>query len=294
MSDDDFLRRKVSISSDRELDNLQLIPSLESSHTSKYMDFRSQKPGMSDPPHRSSHQTHDDPMGSPRRTWTEEDESQRNQKDSDEELTPVKKLRYKDTAELREVTSGKPPMGLDREYSDVYLESNLRTPRYGTQASYNDMIESLHEQDPFHGDYRPSGKTKKSKSKKHKKDKDKSQEGSSSSFAVSDPLSRSSKRHSKKGKRSEVNDSTGTYTIQGVSNKSFSDAGPAVDSASVKSNGTYTLKDEDKDCVDGMRLSKKGPVGFSKKRTTRRSTLKFGASRINQVRFGIKKTYKLL
>lgn len=265
MSDDDFLRRKVSISSDRELDNLQLIPSLESSHTSKYMDFRSQKPGMSDPPHRSSHQTYDDPMGSPRRTWTEEDESQRNQKDSDEELTPVKKLRYKDTAELREVTSGKPPMGLDREYSDVYLESNLRTPRYGTQASYSDMIETLHEQDPFHGDYRPSGKTKKSKSKKHKKDKDKSQEGSSSSFAVSDPLSRSSKRHSKKGKRSEVNDSTGTYTIQGVSNKSFSDAGPAVDSASVKSNGTYTLKDEDKDCVDGMRLSKKGPVGFSKR-----------------------------
>lgn len=70
-------------------------------------------------------------MGSFRRTWIEEDESQRNQKDFDEELILVKKLRYKDIVEFREVILGKFLMGLDREYSDVYLESNLRILRYG-------------------------------------------------------------------------------------------------------------------------------------------------------------------
>lgn len=43
----------------------------------------------------------------------------------------MKKLRYKDIVEFREVILGKFLMGLDREYSDVYLESNLRILRYG-------------------------------------------------------------------------------------------------------------------------------------------------------------------
>lgn len=281
MSDDEFLRRKFSISSDRELDNLHLIPSPENSHTSRNMNFSSQKPGTSDPPHRGFQRTYNDSVGSPRRTWTEESESQKNQRGSDDELTPVKKLRYRDTAEHMELGSEKPPRGLPREYSDLHLESNLRTPRYGTQTSYNDMIDSIHEQDPFSGDYRPSEKIKKSKSKKHKKEKEKLQQMDSSlSLSIKDPLSKSSRKQSKKGRKSEVNDSTGTYTVQGFTNKSFSDSGQVADSASVKSNGTYTLQE---DCVDGLRQSKRGPVGFTRKRATRRSTLKMGASRINQV-----------
>ncbi|XP_078316710.1 transient receptor potential cation channel subfamily M member-like 2 isoform X4 [Crassostrea virginica] len=281
MSDDEFLRRKISISSDRELDNLHCIPSLESSHTSRYMDnFQSQKPGMSDPPHRN----YSDSFGSPRRTWTADEEVEKNQRGSEDELTPVKKLRHRDTTELEEIGSKKPPPGIAREYSDVYLESNLRTPRYGTQASYSEMLDSLHEHDPFHGDYRPSGKSKKSKSKKHKKDKGKSLDDAGSS-TISDPLSKSSRKSSKKGKNSEVTGSTGTYTIQGITNKSFNDSGPAADTASVKSNGTYTLNEEQQQSLEEMRKSKKGPVGFSKKRTTRRSTVKFGPSRINQRSF---------
>nr|XP_022319514.1 transient receptor potential cation channel subfamily M member 5-like [Crassostrea virginica] len=277
MSDDEFLRRKISIS----LDNLHCIPSLESSHTSRYMDnFQSQKPGMSDPPHRN----YSDSFGSPRRTWTADEEVEKTQRGSEDELTPVKKLRHRDTTELEEIGSKKPPPGIAPEYSDVYLESNLRTPRYGTQASYSEMLDSLHEHDPFHGDYRPSGKSKKSKSKKHKKDKGKSLDDAGSS-TISDPLSKSSRKSSKKGKNSEVTGSTGTYTIQGITNKSFSDSGPAADTASVKSNGTYTLNEEQQQSFEEMRKSKKGPVGFSKKRTTRRSTVKFGPSRINQRSF---------
>ncbi|XP_061196286.1 transient receptor potential cation channel subfamily M member-like 2 [Saccostrea echinata] len=279
MSDDEFLRRNISISSDRELDNLHLIPSLESSHTSRYMDFQNQKPGLSDPPHRGFHRSQDDSMGSTRRTWTEESEL-RNHGGSEEELTPVKKLRYKDSAELVEIGTEKTPSGQTREYSDLHLESNLRTPRYGTYTSYSEMIDSVHEQDPFHGDYKPSGKTKKSKSKKHKREKDKSQE---EDLSVKDPLSKSSRKQSKKGRKSEVTGSTGTYTIQGLTNKSFTDSGPVADTSSVKSNGTYTLKQEDS--VDGFRLSKKSSVGFSRKRKTRRSTVKLGASRINQRSF---------
>lgn len=54
-----------------------------------------------------------------------------------------------------------------------------------------------------------------------------------------------------------------------------------MDFVLVKSNGIYILKDEDKNCVDGMRLSKKGLVGFFKKRIIRRLILKFGVLRIN-------------
>ena len=282
MSDDEFLRRKISISSDGELDNLHCIPSLESSHTSRYMDnFQSQKPGMSDPPHRN----YSDSFGSPRRTWTADEEVEKNQRGSEDELTPVKKLRHRDTTELEEIGSKKPPPGIAREYSDMwYLESNLRTPRYGSIASYSEMFDSLHEHDPFRGDYRPGRSKKKSKSKKHKKDKGKCLDDAGSS-TISYPLSKSSRKSSKKGKKSEVTDSTGTYTIQGITNKSFSDSGPAADTASVKSNGTYTLNEEQQQSLEEMRKSKKGPVGFSKKRTTRRSTVKFGPSRINQVCF---------
>ena len=197
MSDDEFLGRKIGISSDRELDNLHCIPSLESSHTSRYMDnFQSLKPGMSYPPHRN----YSDSFGSPHRTWTADEEVEKAQIRSEDELTPVKKLRHRDTTELEEIAG---------------------------------------------------------------------------SSTISYPLSKSSRKSSKKGGKSEVTDSTGTYTIQGITNKSFSDFGPAADTASVKSNGTYTLNEEQQQSLEEMRKSKKGPVGFSKKRTKRRSTVKF-------------------
>ena len=269
MSDDEFLRRKISTSSDRELDNLHCIPSLGRSHTSRYMDiinFQSPKLRMSDPPHRN----YSDSFGSPRRTWIADEEVEKNQIGSEDELTPVKTLRHRDTTELEETGSKKPPPGIAREYSDMwYLESNLS---------------NLHENDPFHGDNRSSGKSKKSKkskSKKHKKDKGKSLDDAGSS-TISYPLSKSSRKSSKKGKNSEVTDSTGTYTIQGITNKSFGDSGSAADTASVTSNETCTLNEEQQQSSEEMR---KGPVGFSKKRTARRSTVKFGPSYIDLVCF---------
>uniref|UniRef100_K1RG60 Transient receptor potential cation channel subfamily M member 3 n=1 Tax=Magallana gigas TaxID=29159 RepID=K1RG60_MAGGI len=83
-------------------------------------------------------------------------------------------------------------------------------------------------------------------------------------------VKRSSEGYSKKGKTSEVNDSTDTYTNQRITNKSLSNADPAVELALVKSNGTYTQNDDDKDCVGETRQNRKEPMGLSKKITARR------------------------
>jgi hypothetical protein len=64
--------------------------------------------------------------------------------------TPVRKLKQKN------VSLGP----VEREYSDAYLEGNLRTPRYNTHTSYEGMLENLDPADPFDGDYKPSGKPK--------------------------------------------------------------------------------------------------------------------------------------
>lgn len=142
----------------------------------------------------------------------------------------------------------------------------FRKPKFQHKLQpIHDLIELEREKEPFQGDR----KSKKAKSKKRKMDKEKSRDGSGS-FTVSDPLSRSSEGYSKKGKTSEVNDSTGTYTNQRITNKSLSNADPAVELALVKSNGTYTQNDDDKDCVGEKRQNRKEPMGLSKKITARR------------------------
>mgnify|MGYP003685491233 CR=1 FL=1 len=164
------------------------------------------------------------------------------------------------------------------------------------------MNDILHEHDPFRGDNRP-GRYKKYKSKKLKKDKRKFLDDAGSS-TISYPLSKSSRKSSKKGKKSKVQfredpyfreqeitnklsnprlyfrdqeitnmreeNLTNCYFIE-LTNKSFRDSGSASDE-------TYTS-------IEEQQKSKKGPVGFSKKRTTRRTTEKFGPSRIYQVCF---------
>ncbi|XP_052709281.1 transient receptor potential cation channel subfamily M member-like 2 isoform X1 [Crassostrea angulata] len=190
-------------------------------------------------PGRSLNQPQHELIGSPRRREAreeeekkeEEEESHGNQKNADKEPTQVK-----------------------------------RKPKFQHKLQpIHDLIELEREKEPFQGD----GKTKKAKRKKRKMDKEKSRDGSGS-FTVSDPLSRSSEGYSKKGKTSEVNDSTGTYTNQRITNKSLSNADPAVELALVKSNGTYTQNDDDKDCVGETRQNRKEPMGLSKKITARR------------------------
>ncbi|KAK3091596.1 hypothetical protein FSP39_021023 [Pinctada imbricata] len=286
MSDDEtnFLKKKLSVESDCELDSLARIPSLNTSYSTLHSPghreemsnfYRSQRPGGSEPPHRG---------------YMDEEAGSSRYERSDQYETPVRKLRPRgedtETYELRSrKDDAQPPQAVRREYSDAYLESNLRTPRYNTHMSYDDMINNIATDDPFGGDYKPSGKTKKSK-KKHKRD----QEDSLSSTMHSRSSSQTRKSKKKK-KEAESVDSTHTYTIRmdGHSNQSYAHH----ETESIKSNGTYTMGDRKEDLLDSgqpMKMKEVSPrraVGVKSRRNKRGSSLmnKTSRNKINKKSF---------
>lgn len=221
MNNDVLRNRELSIGSDRELDNLQLIRNLDTSHSDtefrKTMDETVNNSYSKGP--RTGH------WASEFGTVSELLETPGTSQGAED--TPVRKLKSK-TVSIHPV---------EREYSDMYLESNLRTPRYNTHTSYEGMLENLDPQDPFEGDYKPSGKPKINKKSK----KDKSPDSSRIPVPEQDidrPVKhRRSKRKKKKGQDSF--ESTSTYTIDGNTNLSVKSTD--IDKASVKSNGTYTV-----------------------------------------------------
>ncbi|CAG2248701.1 TRPM2 [Mytilus edulis] len=202
MNNDDAYSRNFSIGSDRELDNLSNIRNLDTSHSD--VEFRKNMDSSSYDKHREG-RTPREGRGPRTGHWASEfgtvaETLESHGKDGADD-TPVRKLKQKN------VTIGP----VQREYSDAYLESNLRTPRYNTHTSYEGMLENLDPEDPFDGDYAPSGKPK---YEMRKSQKDKSPEG-----------------HTKIPVPAKDD--------KGNTNQSFKLA--ETDKASVKSNGTFTV-----------------------------------------------------
>ena len=244
--EDKFIKKKFSVESNCELDSLARIPSLNTSYSTLHSPLhsqrpteemswftRSQVPGGSEPPHRSHHDD-DPPEPVLPRTHGEDDSG-----------TPVRRLKQRraNTVDEYEMNGDNrpPPAPARREYSDMYLESNLRTPRYNTQTSYADMLDNLAQDDPFGGEYKSSGKHKKAK-KKSKRGGD-SLEGNDSLKSMGQ-----SRKSKKKKKEADSMDSTQTYVIkyEGHTNASYSHA----ETSSIKSNGTFTVGGKD-DQADG-------------------------------------------
>ncbi|CAC5368004.1 TRPM3 [Mytilus coruscus] len=234
MNNDDAYSRNFSIGSDRELDNLSMIRNLDTSHSD--VEFRKTMDSSSYDKHKEG-RTSREGRGPRTGHWASEfgtvaETLESHDKEGTDD-TPVRKLKQKN------VTVGP----VEREYSDAYLESNLRTPRYNTHTSYEGMLENLDPEDPFDGDYTPSGKPKYEKRKKSKKDK--SPEGHTKiPVPAKDDSQRTQKhRRSKRKKKGHGSlESTSTFTIEGNTNQSFKLA--ETDKASVKSNGTFTVPEK--------------------------------------------------
>lgn len=262
----DIHSREFSIGSDRELDNLALIKNLDASQSE--LELKKEKESVT-----MAEFIYDEHGGgkSPRRghQWTSEFGSVAEQLDHTEHTdTPVKKLKPKN------VSIGP----VEREYSDAYLEGNLRTPRYNTHTSYEGMLENLDPADPFDGDYKPSGKPKLEKSRKSKKDKspDARSKIPIADKDVKDTHAKNRKSKKKRRKEQDSMESTGTYTLEGQTNKSYK--GTEMDMASVKSNGTYTVPELRKSPRTTSRMS-----SFTRSRRSRHNRI--GVDRVNIIFF---------
>lgn len=134
-------------------------------------------------PHRSIHQTQNDSMGSPRSTWNEENESQRNLRDSDEEfycdISDPYLVRSENLKLLRPIPTIEDISHTEKLFSSDNLGYGYRKYRSSITVRYG---------------------IRNSKGKKLEKHEEKSQDGSSR-FTGSDPLSRFFKRHSHYGRR---------------------------------------------------------------------------------------------
>ena len=150
-----------------------------------------------------------------------------------------------------------------RELSEAYIDSISRTPRYelGRHNTYDELLETMNPDDPFKGDYAPSGKTPRDKCKKPPRKERKSKKDRSPSIdreVTSDyvPLENVSPKKRKKKRKSQVDDSkestTSAFSPQAHSNRGFEVSTTSgklekpvePDKDSLKSNGTYTLKDK--------------------------------------------------
>lgn len=261
----DIYSREFSIGSDRELDNLALIKNLDASQSELELKKAKESVTMAE----FIYDEHGNGK-SPRRghQWTSEFGSvaeQLEHKVTEHTDTPVRKLKQKNDS-----------IGpVEREYSDAYLEGNLRTPRYNTHTSYEGMLENLDPTDPFDGDYKPSGKPKHEKSRKSKKDKspDARSKIPIAEKDVKDTHAKSRKSKKKKRKEQDSMESTGTYTLEGQTNMSYK--GTEMDMASVKSNGTYTVPELRKSPRTTSRMSSH----FTRSRKSRHNRI--GVDRVN-------------
>ena len=145
------------------------------------------------------------------------------------------------------------PPRVERELSDAYIDEMTRTPRYeyGRHNTYDDMISEMNPEDPFKGDYTPSGKSKNPGSMPKPKRKKKGKTVDEDAIPLDSVSSRKKSKKKKRDKGMESAESTGTYTVEGHVNAGFDDKPKTApkgktesgeqDRASVTSNGTYTL-----------------------------------------------------
>lgn len=122
---------------------------------------------------------------------------------------------------------------IERELSDAYIDSISRTPRYGLgrHNTYDDMLESMNPEDPFKGNYEPSGKSPRTKRAAGLKKSSKKE-----NLIDNEDEERSrSKRKSRKKKHKKTESTADSHT-----NKAFT---ADSDRESTRSNGTYTLND---------------------------------------------------
>lgn len=268
--DDDLYRSsKISIASERTLDNLSALATPEQSPKNRAdMDRLDRhlgpdyRPGESRPPHHPGAQDHDsrdyrqdyDEDRSPAHSYYREGQQVVHRvqvspdgvdKNTRTESSPVRRLKRKDEDERRP--------RVERELSDAYIDEITRTPRYeyGRHNTYDDMISEMNPDDPFKGEYNPSGKIPKTPSPLPKpKRKKKNKAGDEETIPLDSVSSRKKSKKKKREKGLESAESTGTYTVEAHVNAAF-EGTPTVlkpkteqteqDRASVKSNGTYTL-----------------------------------------------------
>ncbi|KAL5018231.1 hypothetical protein ScPMuIL_003953 [Solemya velum] len=170
---------KISIGSERDLDNLSSLRNMSQSTIASpeasgdqttLGELRTIRPGSSQPPHHRHRSSRVEQELS--YDWTPKD-SQANQVGMDltntvtvepdvEEITvprevkfesPVRRLRKKEMFVEK-------PEPAQRELSDAYIESISRTPRYGSgkYRNYDEMLDNMEGEDPFQGTYTPSEK----------------------------------------------------------------------------------------------------------------------------------------
>ena len=145
---------------------------------------------------------------------------------------------------------------VERELSDAYIDGISRTPRYeyGRHNTYDDMISEMNPEDPFKGQYTPSGKLPKERTTlpKPKRKSKKVRSAEDDAIPLDSTTSKKKSKRKKRQKGEESAESTGTFTVEAHVNAGY-EATPSgqqldtkqteFDQASVKSNGTYTLGD---------------------------------------------------
>jgi len=133
--------------------------------------------------------------------------------------------------------------------SDAYIESISRTPRYefGRHNTYDDMLATMNPEDPFKGDYKPSGKSPKLERSKIPKPKrrDRSEE--------MDAEERHQRKSEKRKRKKKKDTAAGSSAQNGHTNKGYSK------DADYDSTGTFTLEPTDRNrsnsFVDDVRNS---------------------------------------
>ncbi|KAH3872324.1 hypothetical protein DPMN_035539 [Dreissena polymorpha] len=135
---------------------------------------------------------------------------------------------------------------MQRELSDSYIDSISRTPRYGydREKSYDERLDQMNPEDPFGGEYKPSGKSPRVKRSKLPKPEQKQKEAKplrdenvlDRGFEVQVEEKKAKRRKRAKPKRSNKSgDDLKEYHV----NAGYSDE---LDNKkiSIESNGTYT------------------------------------------------------
>lgn len=154
--------------------------------------------------------------------------------------SPVRRLKRKQEEERPRV---------ERELSDAYIDSITRTPRYGMgrENTYDDMLSSMNPEDPFKGQYAPSGKTPRERSKIPKPQRHTVSDETKENVFEVDTEGRYRKKKNKKHKRRKLEETrkeTSHAHVNGANvGTPLNPKHRESDKESMKSNGTYTVKD---------------------------------------------------
>ncbi|WAQ96697.1 TMP2L-like protein [Mya arenaria] len=157
--------------------------------------------------------------------------------------SPIRRLKRKDAEH--------PPARVERELSDAYIESISRTPRYelGRHNTYDDILQQMSTEDPFKGNYQPSGKSpvmERSRAPQPRQRETVSRKENLNK--ENDDIDRFKKKNGKKRRRKKEDDS-GERLVNGGyesrTNKAYTGDGD-----SLKSNDTFTVQGERRSRAD--------------------------------------------